>query len=122
MTQYTVEYFKAKFEAIPEEKWCVGGFVDPKDSEKRCAMGHCGCAAKNPEIDALCDLFNSCREAGHRMMWIGEINDGGDPRFPQPTPKQRILAALDFIAEKTFGSEKNQDAISGAQRRVAIDL
>jgi hypothetical protein len=38
-TQYTRDYFIAKFEAIPEELWTTRVF---RDGGKCCAMGHCG--------------------------------------------------------------------------------
>lgn len=53
MTQYTPQYFIDKFEAIPEENWC-----------------------------------------------ISSVNDGLDERYQQPTPKQRILAALRDIQKE----------------------
>lgn len=35
--EYNVEYFIAKFEAIPEDKWCVNTQEDEKG--RRCAAG-----------------------------------------------------------------------------------
>jgi hypothetical protein len=88
-TQYTRDYFIAKFEAIPEELWTTGEF---KEGEKCCAFGHCGVnldCCHNEESEGLIRL----------MLQLGEfvvtaINDGEHPDYQQPTPKQRILAAL----------------------------
>jgi hypothetical protein len=96
MEKFTVDYFINKFSAIPEELWCTNLF---SDGEKRCALGHCGQ-----------DLDTDTREGGALFNMIfhatnlgpEEINDGigfGGERHPyqQPTPKQRILAALHDI-------------------------
>lgn len=95
-TKYTVDYFIAKFTAIPDEKWCVEKYESK--SGERCALGHCG---RRPlkgseEAKALGELFWD-RENG---LEVPSVNDGRDDRFPQPTPKARILAALEFIKTK----------------------
>jgi hypothetical protein len=112
MTTYTAEYFIRKFEAIPEEKWCVNEF---RAGRKKCALGHCGVRANTPvKVDAV-DHFGSCpwgipaADALHRLVGqhfssgVGHINDGEHPLFKQPTPKARILAALSdiLVREKT---------------------
>ena len=90
----TAAEFIEFFEAIPEEKWTVGSFID--EQGQCCAYGHLGCRdGQFPEpvdSDALCDLFRDCS--------VVRINDGQDARFKQPTPKQRILAALREIQAK----------------------
>lgn len=91
---YTVAYFIAKFEAIPEERWCVGSFYINYPSEQACALGHCGAhyeATWDPEAQELDSLFS------YRDKDVLDINDGKDHRYPQPTPKQRILAALSDV-------------------------
>lgn len=40
-TIYTKEYFIAKFEAIPEERWLENAFSDA-EMKRRCALGFCG--------------------------------------------------------------------------------
>lgn len=42
---YDVDYFINKFEAIPEEMWCVGLWVDSEG--RKCALGHCMDAKAN---------------------------------------------------------------------------
>lgn len=99
MPKYDAEYFIEKFEAIPEEKWRSDGFYGSSDSETFCAMGHCGVRDDGEwpggDADALIDLFLA------NTIAVVEINDGGDQNFPQPTPKQRILAALLQIQAQT---------------------
>ena len=86
---YTKKYFISKFEAIPEDRWTAGYYVD--DAGRCCAFGHCGVRPSDPgpaigeEADALASLL-------HHLT--ASINDGQDDRYTQPTPKQRILAAL----------------------------
>jgi hypothetical protein len=88
--QYTVDYFIKKFEAIPEDLWAIGSYCD---EGKFCALGHTGVRAKMKDYT----------EEGNALFYIliktGEgvitINDGGgETKYQQPTPKQRILAAL----------------------------
>lgn len=86
---YTVDYFIRKFEAIPEERWCV--YVTDDGNGRHCAYGHClHNDAVTPESMALIELFPLNENAA-------VINNGHSPRYPQPTPKQRILAALHDI-------------------------
>ena len=88
-TQYTVDYFIKKFEAIPEDKWTTRTYCL---YDKRCAMGHCGVSTyKNDgkEADALRRIV-----VIHFGTTVSLINDGDIPAYQQPTPKQRILAAL----------------------------
>lgn len=115
-TVYDVNYFLAKFEAIPERKWTTGVLVKARKlfivSEKCCAQGFClndeqkNIALKNkglilskkenPEIYHLKKLFwNFLRtEERTESEVVYKINNGGHPNYQQPTPKQRILAAL----------------------------
>jgi hypothetical protein len=94
--QYTVDYFIKKFEAIPEKKWFVGDYHN-SDKSKSCALGHC-CFT----VDGLYDLMSVERRSLEKLFYdinvlVGDVNDGSEfakGKFPQPTPKQRILAAL----------------------------
>lgn len=101
---YDKAYFIAKFEAIPDAAWTTHEFLSV-DKSKRCALGHCGDDEwwLDPwinfpgEVKALLRLFfptfNPFR-ADEAMIGIEQINNGEHPRYPQPTPKARILAAL----------------------------
>lgn len=111
---YDVDYFIRKFEAIPEDNWWIGEYND-EDGNRFCAYGHCGLRSKslnrqNKEADALYALF--CSDV---KSIVADINDGKDIRYLQPTPKQRILAALyDIKANQML--EVARDIIIGAKQ------
>jgi hypothetical protein len=95
---YTVDYFIAKFESIPEDKWLES---DLYVNGRSCALGHCGhrinAETVNEETSALVSLFIKIFRNPHtpgvfEPVW--GVNDGFDNRYQQSTPKQRILAAL----------------------------
>lgn len=91
MTNYTVDYYINKFESIPEEEWCTDKITD--NSGRHCALGHC--IENDKETISLSELIWSnlgCSAA--------TINDNHNKSFNQPTPKQRILAALKYIKNK----------------------
>jgi hypothetical protein len=93
---YDVDYFINKFEAIPEEKWITLAFGS---AGAHCALGHCGCDEDENgtrlhtiESAALENLFLQ-----NVKVSVMNVNDYTGPDFrlyQQPTPKQRILAAL----------------------------
>lgn len=88
MTNFDVDYFLAKFEAIPEEEWCREKLSDYNG--RHCAMGHCGCRDNGEitaEASALDNLFDK-----YLSMPVVDVNDFLD--IQGRTPKQRILAAL----------------------------
>lgn len=80
---YTVDYFIAKFEAIPDQLWAVRNLGT--EGGPRCALGHC--ALGNDITKESCGLISLLPNAMN-------INNGDDHSYPQPSPKQRILAAL----------------------------
>lgn len=92
-----VDYFIAKFEEIPDELWGTGAY---QSGTRRCVLGHCGyrlsqdspgprtLLISTPEGAALNEHF-----CYHGLTTTG-VNDGLDPRYRQPTPRARILAAL----------------------------
>lgn len=88
---YDLEYFINKFEAIPDEDWATGDYIDR--SGRCCALGHCGVRGgfeQLPEPRALHKLTNSL---------IAHVNDGsdkdegGNPLYGD-TPKERVLNFL----------------------------
>lgn len=89
---YTTDYFIKKFEAIPEWLWYQGDYFNPDNKIQMCALGHCGERGRPDELveegRALDLLFTSSG------INVANVNDGNDCKFQQPTPKQRILAAL----------------------------
>lgn len=93
MSNFTVDYFISKFEAIPDRKWTVKSY---RGLFSRCALGHCGeeMFKYTEESSALRALFEA------NDLFVTIINDGNSATFNQKTPKQRILAALRSIKEK----------------------
>lgn len=117
MSAYTVDYFIEKFEAIPEEKWTTGELV--REGGCMCVLGHCGLSDPvkdyvNPTAEALAlgnillqhDRIKArTREdisEGPAIEACWQLNDSGHDiyGFTEPTPKQRILAALRDIKAK----------------------
>ncbi len=88
-----VQYFIDKFEKIPEDRWCTGLFTK---GDNHCAYGHCGVMQPLQETVESKRLSYLFRFSGI----VTDINDGRDKRYPQPTPKQRILAALRDVKNK----------------------
>lgn len=93
MPTYDKAYFIAKFEAIPDGKWCTRTQVD--DDGRCCALGHCSrsLGAMSKEGHALAMLFEPTRDEGGKLV-VARINDGEAPRYQQTTPRARVLAAL----------------------------
>lgn len=92
--EFGIDYFLAKFEAIPEEHWTVG---DYEIDGLCCAVGHCGrrCHADTIEACALDELFY--KYCGHNAA---NINDSVDEIPKHETPKERILAALQSFKDR----------------------
>lgn len=88
--QYDVDYFIRKFEAIPEEMWCThlryGG------GGTHCALGHIEASSTNSGKEEF--EFKMLMQGNQTSLTVVRINNGDDGRYQQPTPKQRILAAL----------------------------
>jgi hypothetical protein len=102
---YTVDYFIDKFEAIPEPLWCVDNQLN--DRGQSCAFGHCNPefnkGVRGEEYSAFFKLSISAEkiiDPGIHLRGyltnglLAEINNGNYSNYQQPTPKQRILAAL----------------------------
>lgn len=111
--EYNVEYFIAKFEAIPENKWCVGAL---QDHDRCCAQGHCGVTRENHLV-----RYNRASESYALIHIMGGfvydgtinaalINNGCAPKYQQETPKQRILAALYDIRDKELSEANLKEA------------
>lgn len=132
---YDIDYFINKFEAIPEEKWTKGMF---ENNGKHCANGHCGVNGDNynmppAEALALAEILHPLRN----KSWVsfGEyipifsvtvnINDGFAPEYQQPTPKQRILAALYDIRDmekKDTGKATEQPKVKTVYVSVPVSI
>lgn len=91
--KYDAQYFIEKFEAIPDELWCIGHSTHPDNAESHCALGHCG-----TRKGIALNMFEDARALWNMFLTddndIASINDGTDERYQQRTPKERILAAL----------------------------
>ena len=89
--------FRDFFAAIPDEKWTQGTYSDGQG--RCCAMGHVGPYTEGGHL--LRKIVGDALDCG-----VGSINDA-TPWCPKsiknlPTPKARILAALDeIIASET---------------------
>lgn len=94
--EYNVDYFIAKFEAIPEDKWCTFSFIDYKGN--CCALGHCGNRNYNEDTPEAKELRRIMRQP------VSAINDGHAAyQNLGSTPKQRIINAL-----KQLKNERNK--------------
>jgi hypothetical protein len=112
-TIYDVDYFIRKFEAIPEHE------IGTQSIHNHCAYWHCdnqdyfwGAASS-----AFTELFKKLDyERWFCVEFVAiRINDGKDERYQQPTPKQRILAAL-------YDIKKMQSKEQGVQECDATKL
>lgn len=78
-------------EATAEDSWNVDT-VRSKDGSRNCFFGHLfNMAPDEARANALWGMFEDLWSTTYRIY---PINDGTDPRYPQETPKQRILAYL----------------------------
>ncbi len=89
---YTVDYFINKFEAIPEEMWCIEARID--GDGRRCAHGHCYVGDPNAQTNDEEDSLSQISIEHFGEPGFADINNGYNSKYNQPTPKQRILAAL----------------------------
>ena len=93
MSAYTVDYFIEKFEALSDDRFCVGMLHDMNG--RYCGLGHCVDEDGFPgdEYNAIMEIFPRCDDRFDNHPFA-KISDGEDPRYRQSTPKARILAAL----------------------------
>lgn len=94
--KYNIEHFIWKFGRIPERSWCTKKYV--KDNA-HCALGHCGVGALNDAPEVTVEALDLAGLFGGYVA-VAKINDGKDQRYLQPTPKQRVLAALHDLKAK----------------------
>lgn len=126
---YDVDYFINKFEAIPEEKWTPNATA--------CAYTHCGqyLGGYKTECPALSELFKTIHHLSENQKKRDEVGDTyhgwsylvacindnnhlNDTPYKQPTPKQRILAALYDI--KAMTEPKDIDTGGKKERIVYV--
>lgn len=94
--KYDVDYFIAKFSAIPKNKWTTKKYSDGNGAH--CAFGHCGATSLNggnleaQELEQLIyGAFKYC---------VPEINDYGTGLVAGKHPRTRILNALKKIKKR----------------------
>lgn len=88
MSKYTVKHFIKFFSAIPDEKWMVGGRNSQDLPGVGCALNH-AYSHSAAAADSLVELF---WRSGLKICDVNDRSTNG--KFPQATPKARILAAL----------------------------
>lgn len=81
----------AYMEATAEEAWRVDT-VRSKDGSTNCFFGHLFNMGGSDELGSA--LWHAFEERWATTYVIYGINDGTHPDYPQPTPKQRVLAYL----------------------------
>lgn len=130
MEDYTVDYFIEKFEKIPEDKWGIKRLTD--DMGNHCALGHCKVVENTqPTSEAislagiLLPLSETTLSITVERDWyfiVYPINDGHHTNYQQPTPKQRILAALYDIKKMQAPQEaqENKTEIREVIRYVSV--
>lgn len=86
MSKYTKKYFIEKFSKIPSGKICTDMLMLKPGIH--CALGWC-------RVSSLHELTPEAK-AIEKLLYgeTADINNGHNPRYQQPTPKARILAAL----------------------------
>ena len=91
------DYFIQKFTAIPEEWWIVGEIRD--ECGRCCAFGHCG--ELNDDNTPLTAESTALVELLQPLGRVADINDNSPRVYSEPTPRARILAALEWIKKGT---------------------
>lgn len=95
---YTLDYFIGRFEAIPEEQWCI---KEPTDEAGRHdCWGHLGEVTLDTTSDEAKALYILVAKHGS----LTQANDGVNG-YVGNTPKQRVLNFLNAIKEKNDENE-----------------
>jgi hypothetical protein len=99
----TLDTVIAYIESTAEEDWNVDT-VRSKDGTKNCFFGHLfNMTPDEDRANALWGMFEDLWSTTYRIY---PINDGTNPRYPQETPKQRILA---YLRALQTGDEKTTE-------------
>jgi hypothetical protein len=93
IADYPLEYFIAKFEAVAEEDW----------TSARRLCGATELARLTPEDQAL-DVhtwFTVTAESAPKGVYLclSDVESADHKKFKQPTARERVLAALNWIKE-----------------------
>lgn len=108
----TLDTVIERMEATNENQWCTD-VVRTKDGAANCFFGH------------LFEMGGSDR--GGNLLWdwfenewsttyaVYPVNDGENPKFPQPTPKQRVIAYLRALSDGT--EQSTQQSMEASYQR-----
>ena len=101
-----------------EDSWCVEVCAN-KDLTKWCLKYHLNAMSKEGRIDYLY-FFEECI-ATQRMYY--PVNDGENPKYQQPTPKQRCIAYIEAIidwSERSLQDEFEVQEKHGKEIEISI--
>lgn len=98
-----------------DEKAWQTGTVRSADGSTNCFFGHLFNMGGTDEQGSA--LWNWFEELWATTYMIYPVNDGQNPAYPQPTPKQRVLAYLRALADGTELTTTQSMAASDAQDR-----
>lgn len=99
----------AYMETTTEDSWQTGT-VRSKDGTKNCFFGHLFAMGGSDEQGDL--LWHWFEDRWATTYMIYPVNDGENPDYPQPTPKQRILA---YLRDLTDGTAKSTPVLMNEQ-------
>lgn len=118
---YDVNYFIRKFTNTRDDKWCIGRLHNQYGES--CANGWCGVRFLGRPVEvhtteesiALQQVMAPLSSKKLHVFDVlpdyssiaAHINNGTDPRYRQPTPKERILAALYDIKRMQEGEKSS---------------
>lgn len=102
----TLDEFIAYCEATSEDEWQLD-VVRDKDNSRNCLFGHLVNWYYGKDYRGLVsDAWDFFESGWASTFFVYQVNDGRNPRYPQPTPRQRCLALLRALAD---GSEMTPD-------------
>jgi hypothetical protein len=94
----TLEQVITHMERTDEASWCTD-VVRTSGDGRNCFFGHLfNMGGDDAEGSHIWEWFE-CRWMSTYAMY--PINDGLNPKYPQPTPKQRCVAALHALRDGT---------------------
>lgn len=85
----TIQEIIDYMESTPEESWCTD--VVRKENTN-CFFGHLFSMGKDDREGNI--LWGGFEESWATTYMIYPVNDGQNPKYQQPTPKQRVIAYL----------------------------
>ena len=92
---------RSHLEKTKDEDWCLD-VVRSKDQNKNCFFGHVFNIGKNDKEGS--DWWHWTEAVIGTTYMVYPINDGTDKRYPQSTPRKRMIAHIDDILS---GKEKS---------------